>query len=109
MHALTRNIALEYGAYNIRCNAIAPGWIDTPFNEELLRQYPDIERARQGRGKICHPLRRMGTAEDIADMALFLAGDDSSFARVRCLFWMAAGRRACRCRRCGVWRRTASA
>ena len=33
VHSLTRNLALELGAYNIRCNAVAPGWIDTPFND----------------------------------------------------------------------------
>ena len=93
VHALTRNIALEYGAYNIRCNAIAPGWIDTPFNEELLRQYPDVGRARQAVEDL-HPLRRMGTAEDIADMALFLAGDDSSFATGQ-VFVLDGGRTAC--------------
>ena len=44
--SFTHNTALEYGAYGIRCNAIAPGWINTPFNEKFLAQYPD-------RAKVC--------------------------------------------------------
>lgn len=79
VHSLTRNIALEFGADNIRCNAIAPGWIETPFNDALISQYPNPQRARDA---ICnlHPVGRMGTPDDVASMVLWLAGDDSGFA-----------------------------
>ncbi|MDM5147052.1 glucose 1-dehydrogenase [Candidatus Persebacteraceae bacterium Df01] len=78
VHALTRNIALEAGADGIRCNAIAPGWIDTPFNDNLISQYPDPERARAAISGL-HPVGRLGTPDDIAEMALWLASDASTF------------------------------
>lgn len=93
VHALTRNIALEYGKYHIRCNAIAPGWIDTPFNQQLLQQYADVESTRRAIENL-HPVRRMGTGEDIANLALFLAGDESSFASGQ-VFVLDGGRTAC--------------
>lgn len=93
VHALTRNTALELGARGIRCNAIAPGWIETPFNEELLQQYPDADKARRAIADL-HPVRRLGSVEDIAALALFLAGDDSAFASGQ-VFVLDGGRTAC--------------
>ena len=79
VHALTRNTAIEGGSDNIRCNAIAPGWIDTPFNDALVAAYPDPAAARAAiRG--LHPLGRLGTPDDIAALAMWLAADDAAFA-----------------------------
>jgi dehydrogenase/reductase SDR family member 4 len=65
---------MEFGAHKIRVNAIAPGLIQTDFseyfwkNDELRKQYESVT-----------PLGRIGTAEEIAGMALYLASDESSF------------------------------
>ncbi len=76
--SLTHNIALEYGPAGIRCNAIAPGWINTPFNEEFLAQYPDRDKVDQ-EIKSLHPVGRLGLPQDIADTAVWLASSQSAF------------------------------
>lgn len=76
--SFTHNTALEYGAHGIRCNAIAPGWINTPFNEAFLDQYPDRAKV-DAEIKALHPVGRLGRPEDIGDVALWLAGPSSSF------------------------------
>lgn len=93
VHALTRNIALEYGPWRVRCNAIAPGWIETPFNEQLLQQYPDVDAARRAIERL-HPLRRMGSVADIADLAYFLASAESAFISGQ-VYVLDGGRTAC--------------
>ena len=77
-HALARAIARDHGAEGIRCNAIAPGWIQTPFNDNLLAQYPD-PRAVEEAVRAMHPLGRLGTPEDVAATAAWLASADSEF------------------------------
>ena len=73
---ITKSAAKEWGRYGIRVNSIHPGVIETPMTADL-RPFtdPDI-RARTER---TIPLRRMGVADDIANMALFLASDESSY------------------------------
>lgn len=71
---LARNLAVEYGPYNIRVNAISPGLIDTPFSESLLLQKEFIEKRLQ-----LTPLRRIGTPEEIAGVALLLASKAGAF------------------------------
>ncbi len=66
--SFTHNTALEYGPYGIRCNAIAPGWINTPFNEAFLDQYPDRAKV-DAEIKALHPVGRLGQPEDIGDVA----------------------------------------
>jgi 3-oxoacyl-[acyl-carrier protein] reductase len=68
----TKSIALELGSRNIRCNAIAPGFIET----EMTRALP-AETVKQWRDAI--PLKRGGTAEDVANCVLFLASDLSTY------------------------------
>lgn len=70
---LTRNIGTEYGPKNIRCNAIGPGYIMTP----LLENVANTEMLEALRQK--HPIGRLGTAQDVANMALFLSTDKASF------------------------------
>lgn len=69
---LTKALAKEYGPSGIRVNCIAPGVIDTPMNANLNKEA--IE-------ELCDetPLGRLGTPEEIADCALFLASDRASF------------------------------
>jgi len=68
----TKSVALELGSRNIRCNAIAPGFIETEMTEAL-----DPAMVQKWRESI--PLKRGGTPEDVANLALFLASDLSSY------------------------------
>jgi NAD(P)-dependent dehydrogenase (short-subunit alcohol dehydrogenase family) len=72
--AMTREIAVEYARKKIRCNALCPGPIDTPMLAELLAD--PVQRQR----RFVHiPMGRLGRAEELANAALFLASDDSSY------------------------------
>ena len=68
----TKSIALELGSRNIRCNAIAPGFIETEMTEKLGE-----EVITNWRNSI--PLKRGGTPEDVANTTLFLASDLSAY------------------------------
>jgi NAD(P)-dependent dehydrogenase (short-subunit alcohol dehydrogenase family) len=72
--ALTRALAVEYAPFNIRVNALAPGFIETALTERVLKN-PAINRALLEQT----PLRRFGTSEDVARAALFFASDESAF------------------------------
>jgi NAD(P)-dependent dehydrogenase (short-subunit alcohol dehydrogenase family) len=72
--ALTRSLALDYGPDKIRVNCLCPGYIDTPINAE----YFAVPGARERAGQL-HALGRIGTPEEVAYAALFLASDESSF------------------------------
>jgi NAD(P)-dependent dehydrogenase (short-subunit alcohol dehydrogenase family) len=72
--AMTREIAVEYARKEIRCNALCPGPIDTPLLAELLS-----DPARRQRRFVHIPMGRLGRAEELANAALFLASDDSSY------------------------------
>ena len=69
----TKSVAHELGSRNIRCNAIAPGFVETDMTHYLQ----DEESAKSFLAKI--PLNRFGSAAEIADTALFLASDMSSY------------------------------
>lgn len=71
---LTRNLAVELGSLGIRVNAIAPGAIATPINQSLLENPQQLGALL---GQI--PLGRLGTPEDVAGLAAFLASDDASY------------------------------
>jgi len=78
VHSLTRSIALEYGGHGIRCNAVAPGWIDTPFNDAFIAAHPDPAGMRAALRDL-HPVGRTGAPKDIADVVLWLASDAARF------------------------------
>jgi len=71
---LTRQFGLDGAPYNVRVNAICPGWIDTPLIAPLKEAQPMLDWAVQNT-----PLGRLGRPEEIAKAALFLASEDSSF------------------------------
>jgi len=75
--ALTRQIAVEHGP-TVRANVIAPGSIDTPRFRKVADEMDDGEGFIAGLLKNI-PLRRLGVAEDVAGIALFLASDQSSY------------------------------
>ncbi len=74
----TKSIALELGSRNIRCNAIAPGFIETEMTGAL-----DEKIVQQWRDTI--PLKRGGSAEDVANLTLFLASDLSTYITGQCI------------------------
>jgi NAD(P)-dependent dehydrogenase (short-subunit alcohol dehydrogenase family) len=76
--ALTRNLALELAPYNVRVNAVCPGYVDTRLWEEYARQSPDAE-ALGALTAALHPLGRRGLPADVAHAALFLAAPASAF------------------------------
>jgi len=76
--ALTRVAALEYGRYKIRVNCICPGLIDTPMAQEL--RTGELDPASAETMRRVSPFGRMGTPDEIAKAALFLASDDSTYA-----------------------------
>ena len=71
---LMRSMAADYAPDHIRVNAIVPGTIDTPMNAVELS-----DPANRARYAEIAPARRLGTAEDLAGIALFLASDDSDY------------------------------
>ena len=78
LHGMTRALAVDLGPENIRCNAIAPGWISTDLSQEYLDSMPDPGRARENLASI-HPIRRVGEVTDVGDLAVFLASKRSGF------------------------------
>jgi NAD(P)-dependent dehydrogenase (short-subunit alcohol dehydrogenase family) len=72
--ALTREIAVEFARKGIRVNAICPGPVDTPLLQELFS-----DPARKARRLVHIPMGRLAQAKEVAQAALFLASDDSSY------------------------------
>ena len=76
--AMVKQIAIDYGKYGVRINALCPGWVDTPFNDAFTRQMGGREALmRYIKDKI--PMGRFASVEEIAEAILFLASDRSSF------------------------------
>lgn len=78
LHGLTRAIAVDHGAEGIRCNAVAPGWIDTDLNVAFVEAMPDPKTFRRDIGKI-HPVGRTGRPEEVAALVAWLASEEAGF------------------------------
>ncbi len=78
LHGLTRAIAVDHGKDRVRCNAVAPGWIDTELNENFINSMPNSDHFRKNIGSI-HPLNRTGKTEEVASLVSWLASSESSF------------------------------
>lgn len=84
---LTRNIASEYGEYNIQCNGIGPGYIATPQTAPLRERQPDGSRHPFDSFIIAKtPAARWGNPEDLGGPAVFLASDASDFVNGHILY-----------------------
>lgn len=77
VHGLTRAVAVDE-SLDVRCNAVAPGWIDTDLNVAFVEGMPDPVAFRQGIGRI-HPVGRTGSPDEVAALVAWLASDEASF------------------------------
>lgn len=75
---LTKCMAIDHGGENIRVNAICPSFVETELTAKVISQAPNPDRVRSERTAV-HPIGRLGKAEDIAGMAVYLASDESSW------------------------------
>jgi 2-keto-3-deoxy-L-fuconate dehydrogenase len=80
---LTRSIAADFIKQGIRCNAICPGTIQTPSLEKRLAATGDYETARAA-FVARQPMGRLGTPEEVAHLALYLASDESTLTTGQC-------------------------
>jgi 2-keto-3-deoxy-L-fuconate dehydrogenase len=76
--SLTKTMAVDFATDGIRVNAIAPGAIDTPMLERSFARHADSEAVRET-SRNRHAMKRFGTPEEVAEAALYLASDASSF------------------------------
>ena len=75
---MTRSLALDYGPKGIRVNAVCPGWTRTQLVQEWFDLQPD-PAAAEASVLAVHPLGRIGTPEEIANLVAFLASDEAGF------------------------------
>ena len=77
---MTYSIAKDYINHNIRCNCISPARVHTPFVDGFIKKnYPGKESEMFENLSKTQPIGRMGIPQEIADLALFLCSDESSF------------------------------
>jgi NAD(P)-dependent dehydrogenase (short-subunit alcohol dehydrogenase family) len=74
--ALTRDIAVSYASRGVRCNAVCPGWVDTPMNAGYVAEVGEDEA--QARVALQQPLGRMLRPEEVAKVIAFLCSPDAS-------------------------------
>jgi len=78
--AITMSVAKDYLSFKIRCNSISPGRVHTPFVDGFInKNYPGKEKEMFEKLSKTQPIGRMGTPDEIAYLALYLASDEASF------------------------------
>lgn len=75
---LTKSVALDYVGQGIRANAICPGTVESPSLQDRMRALGDYDQARAG-FIARQPMGRLGTAEEVADLVVYLASNESAF------------------------------
>ena len=75
---LTKSVAADYVGQGIRCNAVCPGTVETPSLQRRINAFPDPAQARKD-FIARQPMGRLGTAEEIAELCVYLAADESSY------------------------------
>jgi 3alpha(or 20beta)-hydroxysteroid dehydrogenase len=79
VRGMTKNVALEYGKAGIRCNSIHPGGIDTPMTRPAEQDLGGFTEEEAANAYAMMAMGRVGQAEEVASLALFLASDESSY------------------------------
>jgi len=78
LHGLTRAVAVDHGSDGVRCNAVAPGWINTKLNQEFIKSLDDNKNFNERIKKI-HPIGRFGEPKDVANLICWLVSKEASF------------------------------
>ena len=78
LHGMTKALALDLGADNIRCNAIAPGWITSDLSETYLETQDNPPAARKALNAL-HPVGRLGGPKDVGNLSVYLSSDKAGF------------------------------
>lgn len=78
LHGLTRAVAVDHGPDGVRCNAVAPGWIDTDLNIDFIESLGDPDAFRKQIGGI-HPAGRTGKPEEVGSLVAWLCSDEAGF------------------------------
>ena len=78
LHGLTRSISVDHGSEGVRCNAVAPGWIDTKLNIDFIKNLGK-EKKMTKKLKDIHPIGRTGSPKDVAQLICWLVSDEASF------------------------------
>lgn len=76
--AFTKSLALELAHWQVRVNCVCPGDVYTAMTEQQLKQFPSYEEGMKVLSSV-YPLKRIGTADDVAEIILFLASDKANF------------------------------
>ena len=80
VRAMTFSVAKDYLAHGIRCNCLSPARVHTPFVDGFLaKNYPGHEAEKMKELAAAQPIGRMGTPEEVAELALYLCSDAASF------------------------------
>ena len=80
IRAMTFSVAKDYIAHNIRCNCISPARVHTPFVDNFVhKSYPGREAEMMERLAAAQPIGRMGEAQEVATLALYLCSDEAAF------------------------------
>lgn len=79
LNGLTRAIAVDEGPKGVRCNAVAPGWIDTPLNIDFINSLTGDTQAFHKGLRDIHPVGRTGKPEEVANLVYWLASEEAGF------------------------------
>ncbi|HMN84499.1 MAG TPA: SDR family oxidoreductase, partial [Bauldia sp.] len=84
VNALTSAAAMEFAPDRIRVNAICPGWIDTPFNDQAVA-FMGGRKVQEEIIRTFTPLGRQGSPEEVAALMVYLASDESAFVTAQAI------------------------
>ena len=78
LHGLTRAIAVDHSSKGVRCNAVAPGWINTNLNSDFIKSLGNNKKFNE-KLKSIHPVGRVGNPKEVAQLICWLVSEEASF------------------------------